>query len=126
MVGLIIFEAFPSTVLALFGKGEELYMEFAVMFMRVFLMLLPLAGIQMLSSNFFAAIGKPLKGALLSLTRQVFILIPLLIILPYCLGITGVMFAAPLADFIACTIVLIYISREFRAMKSLEKEKADD
>lgn len=126
MVGLIIFEAFPSIVLALFGKGEELYMEFAVMFMRVFLMLLPLAGIQMLSSNFFAAIGKPLKGALLSLTRQVFILIPLLIILPYCLGITGVMFAAPLADFIACTIVLIYISREFRAMKSLEKEKADD
>ena len=46
-------------------------------------------GVQMLSSSMFSAIGKPLKGALLSLTRQVFFLIPLILILPLFFGIDG-------------------------------------
>ena len=60
-----------------------------------------LNGVQLLSSNFFAAIGKPVKGMLLSLTRQVFFLIPLLFILPLVFGIDGIMYAGPVADAIA-------------------------
>lgn len=125
MIGLCIFEFFPSQVLAAFGKGDKLYLEFAIMFMRSFLMLLPLSGIQMLSSNFFSAIGKPLKGATLSLTRQVFFLIPLILILPLFIGLNGVMIAAPLADFIAFAVVTIFITREFKLMRQLEDNASE-
>ena len=44
--------------IALFGNGDELYFEFAVMFMRTFLFMVIVNGVQVLSSNFFTAIGK--------------------------------------------------------------------
>lgn len=124
VVGLLTFEIFPRQVLLIFGKDESrLYYEFAVIFMRTFLMLLPLSGIQMISSNFFSAIGKPLKGALLSLTRQVFFLIPLVLILPVFFGIRGIMYAAPCADLMAFLVVMFFILKEMNRMKQLEKEQ---
>ncbi len=124
MVGLILFECFPETVLSIFGSEDALYMEFSVLFMRIFLMLVPLNGVQMLSSNFFAVIGKPLKGAMLSLTRQVFFLIPLVLILPLFWGINGCMIAAPIADLLAFLVVLYFIRKELHSMLLLSKAQA--
>lgn len=61
--------------------------------MRTFLFMVLVMGVQILSSNFFSAIGKPIKGALLSLTRQVFLLVPLVLLLPLKFGIDGIMYA---------------------------------
>ena len=74
----------------------------------------------MISSNFFAAIGKPLKGVFLSLTRQVIFLVPLLLILPIFFGIDGIMFAAPVADTIAFLTTMILIRLEMKKMRQLE------
>ena len=81
-VGFILFEFFPRPIISIFGTGDAAYYEFAVKFMRIFLFMVIANGVQLISSNFFSAIGKPLKGMILSLTRQVFFLIPLLFILP--------------------------------------------
>lgn len=78
-------------------------------------------GVQVLSSSFFTAIGKALKGLLLSLTRQVFFLIPLILILPLWLGIFGVLLAGPIADFIAFVVSVLLVKKEF----SILKEQAD-
>ena len=73
------------------------------------------------SSNFFSAIGKPLKGLILSMTRQVIFLIPLLIILPRVLGgIDGILYAAPVADAIAFLTTVLFISREMKRIRRLE------
>ena len=48
--------------------------------------------------DYTISIGKPLKGALLSLTRQVFFVIPLILVLPLIFGIDGVLYAGPVAD----------------------------
>ena len=104
-------------------NGDALYFEFAVKFMRIFLFMVLLNGVQLLSSNFFAAIGKPVKGMLLSLTRQVFFLIPLLFILPLFLGIDGIMYAGPVADAIAFLTSVFLISREMKKMKLAEIAK---
>lgn len=81
-VGFLLFQLFPRPIISIFGSGEELYFDFAVLFMRTFLFMVIVNGVQVLSSSFFTAIGKALKGLLLSLTRQVFFLIPLILILP--------------------------------------------
>ena len=118
IIGEAIFQLFPQQVLSIFGSGEheQLYFDFAVMFMRIFLCLLPLTGIQMISSNFFAAIGKPIKGAMLSLTRQIFFLIPLILILPLFFGIEGIIYASPAADVISFITVMIFIVMEMKNM----------
>ena len=89
---------FPRQIISIFGTGDVLYFEFAVRFMRIFLFMVLVNGVQLISSNFFAAIGKPIKGVILSLTRQVFFLVPLLLILPLFMGIDGILFAGPIAD----------------------------
>ena len=80
-IGFLLFQFFPYQIISLFGTGDAMYYEFAIRFMRIFLFMVIINGVQLLSSNFFAAIGKPLKGLVLSMTRQVFFLIPLVLIL---------------------------------------------
>lgn len=118
-VGFIGFQFFPKYIISIFGSGDRLYFEFAVKFMRTYLFMIPLTGVQIISSNFFSAIGKPIKGAALSLTRQVFFLIPLLLILPTFMGLDGIMTAAPIADFAAFVTSVIFIKYEFGKMKKL-------
>ena len=120
-----VFQIFPRQVLSIFGSAEgeqKLYFDFAVKFMRTYLLLLPLTGIQMISSNFFAAIGKPIKGAVLSLTRQVLFLIPLVVAFSYFFGINGIMAAAPVSDLTAFIVVMFFIVHEMRSMDKEVKE----
>ena len=120
-VGFLLFQLFPRPIISIFGSGEELYFDFAVLFMRTFLFMVIVNGVQVLSSSFFTAIGKALKGLLLSLTRQVFFLIPLILILPLWLWIFGVLLAGPIADFIAFVVSVLLVKKEF----SILKEQAD-
>ena len=119
-IGFLLFQLFPRHIISIFGTGEPLYFEFAIRFLRIFLFMVLINGVQLLSSNFFAAIGKPVKGVILSLTRQVFFLVPLLLILPLFFGIDGIMFAGPVADFAAFLVTMLLIRREMRHMKELQ------
>lgn len=122
IVGFLLFQFFPGRIISLFGEGDDLYYEFAILFMRTFLFMVLVNGVQLLSSNFFTAIGKALKGLLLSLTRQVFFLIPLILLLPLHFGIFGVLLAGPIADFIAFVVSVIFIWKEFKKLQ--EKDPA--
>ena len=116
LVGFCLFEFCPGALVSLFGSGNALYYEFAILFMRTFLFMALVNGVQLISSNFFTAIGQALKGLLLSLTRQVFFLIPLILILPLWLGIFGVCLAGPIADFAAFALSVWMVRREFKQL----------
>lgn len=119
-IGFFLFQFFPNAIISVFGKGDILYEEFSVLFMRTFLFMVLVNGVQLLSSNFFTAIGKALKGLLLSLTRQVFFLIPLILLLPLRFGILGVLLAGPIADFIAFVVSVLFVRKEFQQLSSQE------
>lgn len=123
-IGFFLLQCFPQNIISLFGDGDKLYLEFAVLFMRIYLFMVLVNGVQLLSSSFFTAIGKATRGALLALTRQVFFLIPLILILPLRFGILGVLYAGPVADFSAFILSVILVSRELKKQKSIsQKEK---
>ncbi len=121
--GLFLMQCFPKQIISLFGNGDALYMEFAVLFMRIYLFMVLVNGVQLLSSSFFTAIGKAGKGALLALTRQVFFLIPLILILPLRFGIMGVLFAGPAADFMAFILSVLLAGRELRKQKMMNQNE---
>ena len=73
--------------------------------------------IELISSNFFAAIGKPVKGLVLSMTRQVLFLLPLIVVFSLIMGIDGVMYAGPIADAAALSLAILFARRELVAMK---------
>lgn len=117
----VVFQVFPRQIIGLFGTGDEVYFAFAERYIRVFLMALFLDAIQPISSNFFTSIGKAKKGILLSLTRQVIFLLPLLLVLPIFFGLDGAMYAGPLADTVAAVLSGVMVVKEFRNMRKIEQ-----
>ena len=89
------------------------------MFMRIYLFMVLVNGVPLLSSSFFTAIDKAMKGALLALTRQFFFLIPLILALPLRFGIMGVLFAGPIADFMAFVLSAALVSVELRKQSKI-------
>ena len=122
-IGWALFQFCTSTVLSIFGSGDANYFEFATMFMRIYLMLVCVDGVQMLSSSFFSSIKKAYLGMFLSMTRQVLFLIPLVLILPKFFGLNGILYAAPIADFVAFVVSVICILAEFKKLNELEKSR---
>lgn len=84
---------------------------------------LPVLGYQILASNYFQSTGKPLVGSILSLSRQLIVLIPVLLILPKFWGIFGVWLAYPVSDFISFILTIIFMSVD---MKDLNKKIANE
>ena len=69
---------------------------------------------QPVTSNFFTAIGKPKRGIFLSLTRQIIFLLPLLLLLPFIMGIDGIMYAGPVADCMAGIASFVLVAAELK------------
>lgn len=119
VAGWLLFQLCPQQIISLFGTGSPEYFEFAVRFMRTYLFMVPVNGVQILSSNFFTAIGKAPRGVFLSLTRQVLFLIPLILILPLFLGLDGILYAAPIADAVAFAVTVVFMLAFYRSTKRL-------
>lgn len=117
IAGWLLFQLCPQQIISLFGTGSPEYFEFAVRFMRTYLFMVPVNGVQILSSNFFTAIGKAPRGVFLSLTRQVLFLIPLILILPLFLGLDGILYAAPIADAVAFAVTVVFMLAFYRSTK---------
>lgn len=115
-IAFILFQTMPDKLINIFGKGDELYIEFACMSFRIYLMLVIFNGVQIPSGIFFQAIGKSVKSAILSLSRQIVFLIPSMMILGRLLGLKGVLYAGPVADALAFILSIILIAHELKSM----------
>ena len=125
IIGTLLFELSPQLIIKIFGTESDLYMEFAVMTFRIFLMFITFTCIIKMSSIFFQAVGNPMKSAIVSLARDIVCFVPLVIILPNFLGVKGALWAAPIADGIGIVITSALITLFFRKLKN-EKVKKDN
>lgn len=110
----ILFQTIPDKLIAIFGSGDANYIEFACLSFRIYLLLCICNGVQIPSGIFFQAIGKSAKSAVLSLSRQVIILIPAMIILSGIFGLVGILWAGPVADGIAFVLATTFIVLEVK------------
>ncbi len=76
----------------------------------------PVIVIQLIGASYFQAIGKAVPALLLSLTKQGFFLIPLILILPTFLGVWGVWISFPIADVLSTIVTGYFLNREVKKM----------
>lgn len=96
--GYIITRVFPEQVVSLFSSGDPELLQLATRALFINMFFMPVIGFQIVSSNYFQAVGKPKHAMFLSLSRQVVLLIPALLILPRYFGLDGVFMAGPAGD----------------------------
>lgn len=122
LLGFVLTQFFTIYLIRIFNSDPEL-IRVGTAGMKIFLCMMPLIGFQIISANYFQAVGKAPKAMFLSLLRQVIVLMPMLIILPRFIGLNGVWVAGPIADFTASVVTAIFLYNEMRHLDDSHEAK---
>lgn len=110
-VGFLLGLVFPKTVSGIFTSDAEL-VRLSAMGLSITVLMFPLAGFQMVTSNFFQSMGMVSKAIWLSLSRQILFLLPCIFLLPYLFRenpIQGVWASFPVSDLLASVLAAIML-----------------
>lgn len=118
MVGQAVGHFFPYYIARAFTSDAGL-IEMTVKCLSIALMAFSFVGFQIVTTNYFQSIGRASLAIVLSLSRQVIFLIPLLLFLPSRYGLDGVWASFPLADLMATLVTAVLIRREFSRLSLL-------
>jgi putative MATE family efflux protein len=116
IIATICFECFPLQIIGIFGSGDALYQEFAVLTFRIYLSTILLCCIQKCCTIFLQSMGKPVLSTILSLLRDFVLLVPLVLLLPLRWGVVGPLFAAPIADVVAFLVTVLLMGKVLRQL----------
>ncbi len=120
-----VVELVPNLLIGLFGIDDTL-MGFAVPTLRAYLLMLPVIGFQITTTNYFQGTGQPGTSLFLSLTRQAIFLLPAIWLCPHILPfffpgidiIMSVCIAAPISDGLASLVSFVFALRERKRLLS--------
>ena len=121
--GWLACQTVPEFIIGIFGNENAEFTDFAVKCLRIFLFGIFCAGFQIVSTSYFQATGQPLKASILSMLRQLLLLIPLIIILPLFFGLRGILYSAPVADISSALIVACFMVPEMAKLERHIKEE---
>jgi len=110
---------FPEAAVGIFTHDEEL-MSLSASALRIMTTIFPIVGFQMIATNFFQSLGMVRKSVILSLSRQILFLLPLLYLLPMWLGSDGVWMSFPISDGLATLLTIFMIGRLFKKFSQLK------
>ncbi len=116
VLGWLVCQLFPGAILSLFGTEDPQFNLFAERCLRIYMLGIFAAGFQVVSTSYFQSTGQPLKASILSMLRQLLLLIPLILILPLRFGLSGILYAGPAADIISAIVVSQFIIHELRKL----------
>lgn len=119
VLGFILIQSIPELLIRLFDAGGTI-VPLAVPGIRIYSLSLPIIAIPIMGANYFQAIGKAKIAMILSLLRQVLILIPIIIIMAKVWGLQGIWAAQPTSDIISTLLIGVLIIREFKSYTKKE------
>ena len=109
----------PKAAVGIFTRDPEL-LELSAKAMRIMTVIFPIVGFQMIATNFFQSLGMVNKSVILSLSRQILFLLPLLYLLPLQMGADGVWISFPISDLMATLLTVFMLGRLFKKFKMLK------
>lgn len=116
VAGWVACVAFPQYIIAIFGNENAQFTSFAVMCLRIYMFGIFTSGFQMVTTSYFQATGQALKASVLSMLRQLIVLIPLILVLPLFMGLNGIIYSGPIADFVSAAIILVFAVIEIKKL----------
>jgi putative MATE family efflux protein len=120
--GFVVIQLFPHSIIQLFNRDQEL-VALGANALKTFLLFLPIIGFQIVGANYFQATGKPKQAMILSLSRQVLVLFPALLLLSNLFGLQGIFMAGPLADLISSLITGFWLYYELKHLDRRHREE---
>ena len=120
----ILLMIFPEAITRLFTNDAEV-MQKTPSAMRWVFAATPIIAVQLIGAAYFQAIGKAIPALLLTLTRQGFFFIPLILILPMYYGELGVWMSFPISDILATLVTAYYLNKEVKSTLLIQPVEKD-
>ncbi len=117
-IGFAVSIGFPHAAVSIFTPDAEL-IDLSAKGLVLINLMLPLVGFQMVTSNLFQCLGMINKSIILSMSRQLLFLIPLLYMLPLALDAKGIWLAFPISDFLAALLTFFLLLGLMKKLKAL-------
>jgi Na+-driven multidrug efflux pump len=116
LICMVLFEAVPGVFIRMFGSADDpIYFDFAILCLRIYLALILVTCVQKVCAIFLQSIGKAKVAAPLSILRDA-LLIVFSLLIPVFLGVTGIFWAAPIADILAILITAAVMVRVWKEL----------
>lgn len=109
--GFVLLEVFAPQIVRMFNSDPNL-IAIGSEGLRIMTLMFALVGPQIIGSQYFLGIGKSGKAILLTTSRQIIFLIPLVLILPHFLGLKGIWLSVPISDAAAVCITAVFVYSE--------------
>ena len=126
--GFVVSQGLPRQIIWLFLGQEQkdfpAVLALGTHAIRLATLGLPLVGFQVIAANYFQAVGKPMQSMLLTLSRQVILLIPILLVLPHFFGLDGVWGSFPCADLCSSVLTAACLFWELRRLREKHLDTA--
>ena len=119
LLAFALVQIFPEPIVQVFNSSDSGLLDFGKDGLRIGLLALPVVGFQVVVGNFFQSMGQAKIAVLLTLLRQVIILIPLLFILPNYLGLRGIWISMPISDCCSAIIVVFFLTHQWKKLNVL-------
>lgn len=115
LVGLIIFQVFPELLLAMFSASDEAadMAAIGVPALRIISLSFLFAGFCIISSAAFQALGKGMYSLLVSLVRQIFVILPVAWIFAVTSGLNAVWFSFPIAELFSVALCIFLLKKTY-------------
>ncbi|MEI5993023.1 MATE family efflux transporter [Candidatus Enterococcus mansonii] len=125
MIGWILTRLFPEVFVTMFNREPEL-VAFGSYALKAWFWCLPVIGFQIIASSFFQAIGRSKIAIFLTMTRQIILLIPAILVFSNIWGLNGIVHAAPFADGIASLLTAVWFTYEMKRLNAPDLENVLD
>ncbi|MCX6143727.1 MAG: MATE family efflux transporter [Ignavibacteriales bacterium] len=120
VAGFLAVMLFSTDIVALFNAEDKQFIALGGRALKIAVLMLPLNGFQVVSWAYFQAVGKPKQAMILTTTKQMLFVIPLVVLLPRFFALDGVWIAMPIADFLAACLAAVLLIVEVRRLRELK------
>ena len=124
VVGFTIFQLFPSTLLELFDASETM-LAIGVPALRIISVSFLLAGFCIIAGSVFQAIGNPVHSLIVSVCRQMVVLLPVAWLLSRTGRLELVWWSFPIAEVMSFTLSTIFLRRTVKSANEVMNSSAD-
>lgn len=123
LLGYVVIYSWPTQIVSLFSNDTPL-IEITTQAIKIYFAVFLVVGFQIICSNYFQAVGKPIQSTILGLSRQVLLFIPMLLILPNYWGINGIWMSAPISDGLSVLLTAAVIFYEIKKLTNRQPKEA--
>lgn len=117
IISTVIVFLIPEQIMHVFTTDPQL-IDMGITALKISFLMMPFIGYQVVATALLQSLGKSKESLVVTLSRQIIFLPPLVLILPWFFDLNGIWISFPISDFLACVVAVVMTRKEIAMMRA--------